>query len=101
MLRIELEPSGYLLIQKHLGLGTTPIQLEHINSSVKTRIYHAQKKAKYSRNLFKEKVEEAKKCQIPLNNPEENDEQGYIPGGCEVPGPLGLEMLSNVQVFEG
>ena len=45
MLEFESGSSGHLFIQKHLGLPVTVDQELQLKSSVKRRIFHAQKKA--------------------------------------------------------
>ena len=54
------------------------------------------KKLKKAKKLFDDKALDAAKA-LPLAQ----DEDSYIPGGCECPGPSGISDLPEVQVFEG
>ena len=95
MLEFESGSSGHLFIQKHLGLPATVDQELQLKSSVKRRIFHAQKKAKKSRKLFTEKVAAAKAAECDISDVEDveaeeeegGEDCGYIPGGCELHAP--------------
>ena len=90
LLRFELGPSGYLLVQRHLGLPVTSDQLENAMDSKRIRIFHAQRKAKLARKLFDETVKDAQERNAAAAAAEDGPNDGYCTGGCEVPAPSGL-----------
>ena len=100
MLQFESGPSAYMAIKNHLGLSPSAEQTrEKMAQMSKTRVFHAQKKLKKAKKLFEDKANAA--IAVPLAKEDNGNESGYIPGGCECPGPSGLAHLQQVQVFEG
>ena len=96
MLQFESGPSAYMAIQNHLGLPPSSEQTdEKMAQTAKTRVFHAQKKLKKAKKLFDDKADAAKSV------PAAAEKDGYIPGGCEFPGPSGLNDLPQVHIFEG